>query len=77
MATTTINPRRKTATKALARKAFTDEQSRRAKPRKERGRASSWVFSGLGNADIVAILDGKIVTVAFASGRIEHVGVKA
>jgi hypothetical protein len=77
MATTTINPRRKKATKVLARKAFTDEQNRRAKPRNQRGRASSWVFSGLGNADLAAILDGKIVSVTFGSGRVEHVAAAA
>lgn len=76
MATTTINPRRKRTTKALARKAFTDEVARRAKPRKERGKASSWVFSGMGNGDLAAVLDGSIVTVTFGSGRVEHVGVK-
>lgn len=74
MATTTITKRRK-ATKVLARKAFTDEQARRAKPRKQRGKASSWVFSMLKNDDIAAILDGKVVTaVSTSSGKTHHIG---
>lgn len=77
MATTTINPRRKKATKTFALKAVTDEQARRAKPRKERGKASSWVFGGLGNQALAAVAEGKIVTVTFGSGRVEHVGLKA
>lgn len=77
MATTIINPRRKTATKALARKAFTDEVARRAKPRKERGKASSWVFSMLDNADLAAVLDGSIVSATSNSGKIHHIGVRA
>lgn len=77
MATTTINPRRRKATKTFARKGITDELARRSKPKAERGKAKSWVFSALGKSDLAAILDGQIVTVAFGSGRVEHVGLKA
>lgn len=71
---TTINPRRKKATKVLARKAFTDEQARRRKPKAQRGRASSWVFSMLLNSDIEAILAGSVVTAVSNSGKTHHIG---
>lgn len=74
MATTTINPRRKKATKVLARKAYTDELARRAKPRATRGKASSWVFSMLGKADIEAVLEGKVVTATSNAGKVHHIG---
>lgn len=61
-------------TKTFARKGITDEIGRRAKPRATRGRARSWVFGAMSNADLQTVLDGGVVEVTFKSGRVERVG---
>jgi hypothetical protein len=80
MSTLIINPRRKTATRTLSLVAVTREQNRRAKPKSERGKASSWIFRGLDNTQLAALAEGlgagRVVTVTFGSGRVEHIGPK-
>lgn len=65
-----------TPTRTFAAKGITDEQGRRRKPKTTRGKAKSWVFSRMDNADLQAVLDGEIVKVEFASGRVEFVGLR-
>ncbi len=72
MSTTTITP-----SKTFTRTALVREQNRRAKPKAERSRSQSWVFGGLDNAGLAAVLAGDTVEVQFASGRVEHVALSA
>lgn len=63
-------------TKTLAAKAFRDELGRRSKPRNQRGRMKSWIFSAMGRDDIKRVLDGETVEVNFKSGRTEHIAAR-
>lgn len=69
--TTTIE-----ATRTLTERACKAELGRRNKPKATRGRTRSWLFDGMLNEHIHAVMDGKIVRVEFKSGRVEHVGLK-
>lgn len=63
-----------TATKTFSPIAIKREQNRRNKPKADRSRAQSWVFSALDNAALAAVAAGEIVEAKFKSGRVEHVG---
>jgi hypothetical protein len=80
MSTVTVNPRRKATTRTLSLTAVIREQNRRAKPKAERGKTASWVFSALDNTQLGVLAEGlaagRVVSITFGSGRVEHIGPK-
>jgi hypothetical protein len=63
-------------TRTLSPLAVEREINRRKKPRATRKPSRSWVFRGMGNADLAALANGEPVRVEFKSGRVETVGLR-
>jgi hypothetical protein len=64
-----------TPTRTFAAKGVKDEIGRRRKPKADRSPSKSWVFGGMDNAMLQALLDGEVVKVEFKN-RVEFVGLR-